>query len=870
MRFVINPRVIEQLGKELITSNEVAITELIKNSYDANANEARIHFISKGTEVEKCNFLEPLNQFVLNQLDFQNDIMVLEDNGDGMNLSELEEGFFTVGTDLKKVKKDAGNFKGRPPLGEKGIGRLATQRLSKVLYIETTDITSDEVVFVKVDWERLLEQGKLEDMELVSEMFETKSKKYTRLWFLDLNVEFDEFIKFDMQLDFFNEESQLKEKLQSSLSFLMSPFVEKQEDFKMSIHLNSSKLKTEFENLSIKVAETEHSFRLVKENEELVLRLKMSLKPWYLERVHEIFVGKENFDLVRKDHTFYSHLLRKYQERYDSSLKVDLKIDDLKRDWKFDNSTLFNTAIKAINEISPLNGKVYSFKRDRKLSKMALESARANNFFGDNTTYNVDKLKTFLDFHNGIKLYRGKFRVTTLGDKDSDWLEFQQARTRGQQFFRFELGNTIGFVNINDPVQNFIKEISSRQDLMENVHSQSVRGFLKLVFHKYFYEFSRSAYYISEDILKEEGLFPKRSIDELRTEVTNTGKVAIENKNLLKNFNEYIDNINKNIDLDSEEKINYVKKAFVELTNTTDFINNNIQQAIVASEKTNEALLKVEREKKLVELETYNNYKLMANGLITEVITHELHSILSGKNSEDKLGEHFKSLKTFLIEEVRNIEIYAKHFKPLHSKFNNMNSKMLEMSDFYKFLENTFLYKGTFEEFELENIGSFIMGLEKRLSNRLKHNEVSLNYVDLDLNWKVPKGALIHIFYNLIDNSIYWINQRMIRSKNDKFFMSECEDFIEIKKLNENTLIYSDTGTGIFPNMNHVLFHPLKSGKDTNGRGMGLYIVKKMLNSFGADIELLEDKNKYGHRYKFAIHLKNEDIKIDGEFENGE
>lgn len=35
MKFTYNPRVIKQLGTELITSDSVAIIELIKNSYDA-------------------------------------------------------------------------------------------------------------------------------------------------------------------------------------------------------------------------------------------------------------------------------------------------------------------------------------------------------------------------------------------------------------------------------------------------------------------------------------------------------------------------------------------------------------------------------------------------------------------------------------------------------------------------------------------------------------------------------------------------------------------------------------------------------------------------------------------------------------------
>lgn len=56
MRFTINTRVLEHLGRELITSDEVAIVELIKNSYDANAPEAFIHFIDNPSDLVSKNF----------------------------------------------------------------------------------------------------------------------------------------------------------------------------------------------------------------------------------------------------------------------------------------------------------------------------------------------------------------------------------------------------------------------------------------------------------------------------------------------------------------------------------------------------------------------------------------------------------------------------------------------------------------------------------------------------------------------------------------------------------------------------------------------------------------------------------------------
>ena len=46
----------------------------------------------------------------------------------------------------------------------------------------------------------------------------------------------------------------------------------------------------------------------------------------------------------------------------------------------------------------------------------------------------------------------------------------------------------------------------------------------------------------------------------------------------------------------------------------------------------------------------------------------------------------------------------------------------------------------------------------------------------------------------------------------------------------------------------------LNHGKPlSEGRGMGLYIVRKLLESFGGEIELLDERNEYGNRYKFLL-----------------
>ncbi|SFI70261.1 Signal transduction histidine kinase [Paenibacillus sp. UNC496MF] len=866
MRLKINPRVIEQLGKELITSDEIAIVELIKNSYDAGAKKTNIHFIDNKFSFYFQNMLIDVDQELKYAVmkDLKDACIIIEDNGHGMGLNELQEGFFTIGTTIKKLQKQNISNNDRAPLGDKGIGRLAAQRLSKRLYIETTNDESNHTYLVSVEWESFIYNEKYSELDIDVSTFPKTAKSYTRLWFTDLNLNLDSLIDLKKAKELMDDGDStnigtniIRDNLQSALGFLMSPFKNLKEEFSINLYYRNFPVPSSSGINLINVAENEYAFKIEEKDGEINITCGLVIKPWYIERIHQTLIGKESSLEIRKSHLFYASLLKQHKDRFNKSLKsiVSQKtlIKELKR-MNPNHNLLHENAATMLLDIVPIEAKIYSFKRDPKISASAIESAKENGYL-KNINLNTTNLRSFLEYHNGIKLYRGNCRVSTLGDKDNDWLQLQQARTRGQQFFRFELGNTIGYININDPLQSYIKEISSRQDLIQNEHSFILKEVIKLILNKYFYEFSRNAYYITQDILKEEGLVPRRSIDTLKEEIKNNQKVVQDNRDDLKHFDQNLKKINEYFS--KAEVDDDVRKAFGSLQDTSVNLKRNIEYTLTSTEKTNRALERVEQERKIIELETYNNYKLMANGLITEVITHELHSILSNLDSEDKTNYHFENIENHLLINDAD-DIYTEDFKPLKSRFNLINSKMLDMNQFYTFLERTFLYKGTHEDFETQDVFGFLEDLEKRFEKKLKKYKINLDYSKIDLNWKVPRGALIHVFYNLIDNAIFWVNQRQIKSRTDKSYSIDERDSIVIDQVGENMILIKDSGIGVFKRVENILFHPLVSGKDRNGRGMGLYIVKKLLNSFGADIELLPDRNRFGNKYIFSIILRND------------
>jgi signal transduction histidine kinase len=111
LSFTIESRILRELGERLVKQPEVAILELIKNAYDADATVCRIAHLPSLIEID--------------------------DDGHGMTFERFRDGWMRVGTSSKESSSTTRRF-GRVITGEKGIGRFAVRFLGKVLNLETT------------------------------------------------------------------------------------------------------------------------------------------------------------------------------------------------------------------------------------------------------------------------------------------------------------------------------------------------------------------------------------------------------------------------------------------------------------------------------------------------------------------------------------------------------------------------------------------------------------------------------------------------------------------------------------------------------------------------------------------------------------
>lgn len=141
--FAITPRVIAHLGEDLIKNENIAIVELVKNSYDAQASFCDVDFVFEGDELSQ---------------------ITITDDGVGMDLDTIENVWLVIGTDNKKKQLQHPSA-GRLPLGEKGIGRLGVHKLGRKIHIRTHKEGHDEVE-IDIDWTRLEDAHSIDDFPI--------------------------------------------------------------------------------------------------------------------------------------------------------------------------------------------------------------------------------------------------------------------------------------------------------------------------------------------------------------------------------------------------------------------------------------------------------------------------------------------------------------------------------------------------------------------------------------------------------------------------------------------------------------------------------------------------------------------------------
>lgn len=213
MNLTASARLIMQLGEQLIEDELVALLELIKNAYDADANNVDV--------LIDTNTVTPYGKGRIE----------IKDDGNGMIPSIVRNSFLRLSTSFKEEEKSSIYYH-RRVLGKKGIGRLSFQRLGNYISVETVpniERYEKTELLKKEDKEFINEYSKINididwsefpiDMDFSDIMATVKYEK-------DIVVSYGTKIVIQgiKNLNFWDMDKKKEEKLKNELLNMMDPF----------------------------------------------------------------------------------------------------------------------------------------------------------------------------------------------------------------------------------------------------------------------------------------------------------------------------------------------------------------------------------------------------------------------------------------------------------------------------------------------------------------------------------------------------------------------------------------------------------------------------------------------------------------------
>ena len=170
--FKADSALLRELGERLVGKPYIALAELIKNSYDADATRCVVRL--------------------------NHDTIEVSDDGQGMTEKEFLGYWMTIGTRHKQGSDVSRTFN-RRVTGSKGVGRLSAQFLAERLQLTSTAEGAKERLHAFVDWEDAIDKGELTSAEAfyrtepaVPQSYPRNSSKGTRVVLHDLKQTWDE------------------------------------------------------------------------------------------------------------------------------------------------------------------------------------------------------------------------------------------------------------------------------------------------------------------------------------------------------------------------------------------------------------------------------------------------------------------------------------------------------------------------------------------------------------------------------------------------------------------------------------------------------------------------------------------------------
>lgn len=819
-KFNISAAVVRQLGEELVTDEVTAVMELVKNSYDADATWVKID----------VNSTASLNG---EQYHYKNDAgyIAISDNGFGMDEFDIINGWMVISLSGKRKLKAAGltTPAGRTPLGDKGLGRLSTQRLGNRLEMFSTKKTEDHTNHVAFDWNDFTEDVALTDVPTVFEKV-TKENVGTNLIVRNLR-------------DPDAWEGKTADKFIGQLSQLIFPFKEKRE-FHVFLTINNERVDLDELNEALRSqAVSQFDFRF--DGENLVLSGAV--------KAYKLYGGAASVN----EREAYQQLIVNDQGKNFFAFLTDKK----------DNRSNF---LDAIN-YSGANGILYSFTKSFALSGIPEvarvktdenkdEMADPGNFWGEIDDFNLREAETldsaFDSFSQykeivknqiGIRIFRNGFGIKPFGIDGDDWLKLGSQQTKGGSFYTLRPNNTIGFIALTADGNKNLKEKTDREGFVDSPYSKNFFLLMNKVVDEIndVLERTRRSYNdYKRYVAQQTGNI--NDIKESYARLQDTAKRAVT----VQQSSQTISSSLKRVSTAVKEVIKASEAALPEsakdeanltLLKDIDALLDNAKNVLSQVDTILNIAQKLEADANFIQPKVDSLEKQLSEfaelaglGLTAEALSHEISHIVDRLLLQtNTIAQQIKGQATI---ERKPVSLYIEYVKTAIQSFRKQLSHLSPSLRYVR------------ENKERFNLVSYIEELQSYYEERFTDDIVFQIVNKHDFVVNISKGKLTQVLDNLILNSEYWLREK---SRADKGFKPTVT--VEIQ---EPFIRISDNGNGVDPAYEERLFQPFVTSKPKDvGRGLGLFIVQQLLDTIGGEIILLSERNEKGNRYIFQINL---------------
>lgn len=833
--FKVSARTAKLIGLENFSTEEGAVIELVKNTYDADAKNCILIFDLKIKKEKIIN--EDGSETEIEKFQKENSSIYIIDNGIGMNDVIIQNQWMTIGTDNKLYEHTTEN--GRVKTGAKGIGRFALNRLgmltnmislptllevidpdSTVIEEETSNTklipNRDNVGFEwTVDWKDFDKKG-----ATVSDVEAILSKKEK------LNIKQE-------LLGRFSSYPKIKEVLEKN-DFKSGTVIEITE---LNDDWNESKLGKLFGNLEMLLPPEDQNdfsidFFLLNDLAEFGT-VKRAYYDDYDYKIKAIY--NQDDDKALKVEISRNELdLDALENRYSDVFEFDMmknppyKLEDFKKE----KIALIIPIEKLIPEKvdRDLLNRVGKFGFTFYFLKNTISDDKED---GDLKKYPYKKIdsgvrKSWLKKFGGVKIFRDDFRIRPYGENGDDWLRLGERQAQspggaGQRLggYRIRPNQIAGTIKISRLHNESFQDKSGREGIIENDEFELFKNILLEIIGLFEKDRNVVMYNLSQ-------------LHTLRNEEAETLRKAKEEAEKIRKKKEEREDKN-----DSSES--HKESVFFNANREYSENEENMADAILILEK--------ESEKKDEELRLLRS--LASVGLIISSFAHEVRSLRARliprtKYLVNELKNHLDEQELernldkddnpfYMIELMRDEDLKLKHWLDYSLSTLKIDKRERTNLDFSKYFEN----------------------FKANWSKALEQRNISLELNKIDDNAHIIRAFEVNmdsIFNNLLSNSI-----------NAHYGYNKEQKKIEIswqKNSNAIEIIFSDNGKGLdkkYRDNPEEIFNLNESSKTDNkgnkvGTGLGLYIVKSIIEEYNnSSISIIKIDEGLAFKITFKI-----------------